>query len=327
MIFEFIAHADFNFLESFAETFGLPQHGDTLIIPEKLGKGSVRNIDLGPDFKLLFHHYTFKDDFVLRRKAPEEKNDVVTIIFYTTALSNNFLSNENRAFTCTKLYNSAIEIASNDLNSEIRFPAGTEILFTVVGIKKSALSELLTLNASYPLVETITRDKSSFLYYENMWPDIEKILEHLALINKQDPLNNLYFKIKVQELIYLLFNKLLKRENLPQQVISNEDAEKMHTVRTTILSDLSEPPALAELARMIGMSETKMTALFKQVFGDSIYNYYQKVRMGEAAFLLRESDFSVSEVGHQLGFTNLSHFSRLFKKHYDLTPKKYSSVG
>src|SRR5699024_5381339 len=159
----------------------------------------------------------------------------------------------------------------------------------VVGITKSALSELLSLKSSYPLVETIIRDQPSFMYHENMWPDIEKILEHLALINEQGPLSNFNFKIKAQELIYLLFNKLLKRESQPQQMINNADVEKIHTIRTSILSDLSQPPELAGLAKIVGMSETKMTGLFKQIFGDSIYNYYQEVRMGEAALLLRES--------------------------------------
>jgi AraC-like DNA-binding protein len=84
---------------------------------------------------------------------------------------------------------------------------------------------------------------------------------------------------------------------------------------------------LPALAAMIGMSETKMKQLFKQTFGDSIYNYFQKVRMEEAAFLLKQGGYSVSQVGFELGFTNLSHFSRLFESHYGTTPKKFSSVA
>lgn len=326
MKFEFTAYPDFDFLKSFAEEFDIPHSGNILIIPEELGRGSVRKIDFDPDFKLLFHKYTFNEQFILKRIAPEEKNDIVSIIFYTTALPNNFLSNEESTFSCTRLDNSAIEIASNDLNSEIRFPADTEILFTVIGIRKSTLSDLLHLDRSYPLVETITRDDSSFLYHENMWPDIEKNIRHLKLINEQDPLRNLSFKTKVQELIYLLFRKLLKRETQSQQALCNADVKKIYSVRTAMMADLGEPPKLADMSKRISMSETKMSALFKQVFGDSIYNYYQRMRMEEAAFLLRESGYSVSEIGYRLGFSNLSHFSRLFKKHYDLTPKKYSSV-
>jgi AraC-like DNA-binding protein len=131
----------------------------------------------------------------------------------------------------------------------------------------------------------------------------------------------------VQELLYHLFHKLSKRENTSQKTVNNADAEKLLALRNLILSDLSQPPSLPELAVATGMSETKLKQLFKQTFGDTIYNYYQKVRMEEAAFLLKQAGYSVSEVGYQLGFSNLSHFSRLFKRHYGNTPKKYVTAG
>jgi AraC-like DNA-binding protein len=49
--------------------------------------------------------------------------------------------------------------------------------------------------------------------------------------------------------------------------------------------------------------------------------------MEEAAFLLKQGGYSVSQVGFELGFTNLSHFSRLFESHYGITPKKFTSVA
>jgi len=292
-----------------------------------LGKGSIRKIDFAPELKLLFHHYTFHEEFTLKRIAPEEKGDLVSIILYTSAMPPSAVSNDQKSFTYSKINSSAIEISSIDLNSEISFPAKTEIFFTVVGILKPLLAELLSIDKPNTLINTILQEKSSFLFHENMWPEIEKQITHLALINEQDPLSHFYFRIKVQELIYLLFSKLIKRHHQDQQVIGNKDVERLFTIRSTILADLSKPPKLPELAQAIGMSETKMKVLFKQIFGDSIYNYFQTARMEEAAFLLKQSGYSVSEIGYQLGFVNLSHFSRLFEKHYNSTPKKYSSVG
>ncbi len=98
-------------------------------------------------------------------------------------------------------------------------------------------------------------------------------------------------------------------------------------IRTTILADLSLPPSLPKLAKMAGFGETKMKDLFKQVFGDTIYNYYQQARMEEAAFLLKHGGLSVSETGYHLGFANLSHFGRLFEKYHGSKPKKYASGG
>lgn len=72
------------------------------------------------------------------------------------------------------------------------------------------------------------------------------------------------------------------------------------------------------------MNELKMRNIFKQVFGMGMYDYYQYMRMKEAARLLKEERLSVSEAGYQLGFENLSHFSRVFERHIGIKPKKYS---
>lgn len=72
------------------------------------------------------------------------------------------------------------------------------------------------------------------------------------------------------------------------------------------------------------MSEPKLRKLFKQAFGKGVFDYYQFMRIQEAARLLKEKGLTVSEVGYQLGFTNLSHFSRVFEQHVGMKPKRYS---
>ncbi|RFM27659.1 helix-turn-helix transcriptional regulator [Deminuibacter soli] len=61
----------------------------------------------------------------------------------------------------------------------------------------------------------------------------------------------------------------------------------IYTIRDTIVSDLSTPPNLRALTTASGMSESKMQRLFRQIFGNSIYNYYQLLRIKEAAYLIR----------------------------------------
>jgi AraC-like DNA-binding protein len=78
------------------------------------------------------------------------------------------------------------------------------------------------------------------------------------------------------------------------------------------------------LAEFANMSLSKLKRIFKQIFGDSIFNYYQTFRMQEAARLLKEEKLSVSEAGYRLGFSNLSHFSRVFEQHMGMKPKKYT---
>lgn len=71
----------------------------------------------------------------------------------------------------------------------------------------------------------------------------------------------------------------------------------MH-IEKILLKDLSKPPVFSDLSLAIGMSKTKMKALFKRIFEDSIYNYYSSARMIEAVSMLKNnSTIPVSEVG------------------------------
>lgn len=326
MYLQFTTHPEFNFLTSFSEKFDVPVVNDRITIPESMGKGSIRKIELDPEFKLIVHQYNLKEDFILQRIAPTVSHDLVSIIFNSNEEPVSLTTPADQ-IQFSKFTDFAIQIASADLDSEIRFPANTEISFTVLGIRIPTLSTLLPIKKPNRVVQTILNGQSGFLYYESMGIEVQKVLKQLTDFNQENELSFLYYKIKAQELLYLVFEKLLQRENTRHSQIYKDDIEKLLLIRTQIIADLSQPPRLQLLSKTAGMGETKMKELFKQVFGDSIYNYFQKARMEEAAYLLKQGKYTVTQIGYKLGFLNLSHFSKLFEKHYGSKPKKYSSVG
>ncbi|HZG25718.1 MAG TPA: AraC family transcriptional regulator [Chitinophagaceae bacterium] len=326
MIFEFTARRDFDFITEFSEKFNFPVRNGLLSFPARVGEGYVRKIAFSPEFRILMHRYKLNEDFIIIRNPAKVPNDLISIFFYNNEKPLDLVYNEEKSVKFSRKNESAIQVTTNDLNSIIRFPANTETHYIVVGITSQKLAALLNVEKSNTLIETVTSGVASFLYFESMQVEIQQILKHIFSINANEILSPFYIQIKVQELLFHLFDKLIKRENTAHKHINNDDVERLMNLRNIILSDLSVPPSLPSLAPMIGMSETKMKQLFKQTFGDSIYNYFQKVRMEEAAFLLKQGGYSVSEVGLELGFTNLSHFSKLFEKHYEVTPKKFSSA-
>ncbi|MDE1191750.1 MAG: AraC family transcriptional regulator [Arachidicoccus sp.] len=327
MIFEFTSKPDFDFIAEFSAKFKTPIRDNSISIPASIGEGYIKKIEFGEGFKLLIHHYNLIKDFTIKRNAAIVSNDLVSIFFYNNEQPINLVYNDGKPVKFSQTNDSAIQITSSDMNSVIKFPANSKTHYCVVGMPASKLSILLNIEKPNSLIQDIIGGQKSFVYFESMNQETKKDLKKLAEINVQTSLSNFYYKIKVQQLLYNLFSELQKRDNKPHQLINNADAEKLLVLRNLILEDLSKPPVLATLSKLIGMSKTKMKQLFKQTFGDTIYNYYQKKRMEEAAFLLKQAGYSVSHVGYQLGFSNLSHFSRLFEKQFGITPKKYSVVG
>ncbi len=85
----------------------------------------------------------------------------------------------------------------------------------------------------------------------------------------------------------------------------------------------TQPLTLSELAQDVGMSESTLTRFFKRLMGQGVNRYITQVRIGKACSLLIRTDFPVSLVAQQAGFTNQANFNRLFLKYKQMTPREF----
>jgi AraC-like DNA-binding protein len=75
-----------------------------------------------------------------------------------------------------------------------------------------------------------------------------------------------------------------------------------------------------EAARLCGMSPFRFGRAFKDAFGMAFRDYVVRVRLEEAGRLLQNPQMSVTEVAYAVGFNDLSYFSRVFKRHFGVSP-------
>ena len=86
---------------------------------------------------------------------------------------------------------------------------------------------------------------------------------------------------------------------------------------------MAEPPGLQELADEVGISLKKLKVGFKEIYGDTVFNFLFDYKMEYARNLLDSGSYNVTEVGLQIGYSTSSHFIAAFKKKFGITPKKY----
>ena len=168
------------------------------------------------------------------------------------------------------------------------------------------------------------KKESQFFIEELMSTDILRIANEISNTNINPSLPDFFYKLKTIELLYCLFRNLGKRKEIQHHNVSSKELKAIYKVRDALVANLDKSPTVKELVKIGGMNELKLRRLFTQIFGSGLYDYFQSIRMQEAARLLKEEQLSVSEVGYHLGFTNLSHFTRLFEEHTGIKPKKWS---
>ncbi len=300
-----------------------PKNGVTLI-PKDMGQGYIKGIIINPKLRLIIRQYELRENVILDRGIGNEEGKFVVIAFHNIYQSKDEIKNRLLQPSASRKSLPSVQVTTADLNYEL-LPANKKINSIVITVDADYLKELLKLEKENTLLQIITSDNQPFLIEEMISPNAQEVASEIITSSPVKELEAFYYKIKTEELIYTLFAELLKRKDSTLQSLNVADVKKLYEVKDKILLNIDSPPIIPELVKLSGMSESKLKRLFKQIFGNSIYNYYQSFRMKEAAYLLKEEKLSVSEVGYRLGFSNLSHFTRLFETHNGVKPKRFRS--
>jgi transcriptional regulator GlxA family with amidase domain len=85
---------------------------------------------------------------------------------------------------------------------------------------------------------------------------------------------------------------------------------------------IEDPVPLAELTRRTGVSQRQLERLCKRYLGATPAQYYVQLRLERARRMLRQTDMSVAEVAIACGFVSLSHFAKVYRRHYGLSPRE-----
>lgn len=76
-----------------------------------------------------------------------------------------------------------------------------------------------------------------------------------------------------------------------------------------------------------GLNRAKINAILKEEIGLTFSAYLNKLRLTEAARLLsEETEASIAEIAHSVGYNNVTYFNKLFKAEYDYSPNTFKSV-
>lgn len=107
------------------------------------------------------------------------------------------------------------------------------------------------------------------------------------------------------------------------KVMVEDDSRRILKVKNFISKNYMDELRLPELASLAGMSSSAFSRFFKLHTGRNISEYIIDLRLGYAARMLVDTAKSISEIGFDCGFNNLSNFNRIFKKKKGCSPSEF----
>mgnify|MGYP006284812365 CR=1 FL=1 len=148
---------------------------------------------------------------------------------------------------------------------------------------------------------------------------IQELLNHPYSDNRE----NIFINAQTQIILLYATESLLAEANKPNVskfLMHEEDREKIMQARSLLLEHIGTPITIKALSKKVATNECYLKKGFKELFGTTIFDFYQGQRMEHAKYLLYEKGLSVTEVSASLGYSSISHFSTAFKKHTGIKP-------
>jgi len=133
-----------------------------------------------------------------------------------------------------------------------------------------------------------------------------------------------YYKMKSMQLLYKLLLLLFESEN--KKYIPSKKTEKITPAVEYIVQHYDDSEITGEfLSELCNVSYTYFRKIFTQAYGCPPMEYLNMLRMKKASEMLKTDYNSIEAISISVGYNSIYHFSKMFKKHFGVSPSKFLS--
>ena len=231
--------------------------------------------------------------------------------------------NKKRYYVTT---DSIVVINSNELHSLESL--SDNLKFYTIRIDSSFLFSNQVDLCQTKFLSPLSQNQISF---QNLIENDKQILDCVTMIIQEYFSKKIRYELAVKSLIYQLIvlllrkyiSKFLTRKEL---ILKVNNLKRFNSIFKYIDSNYSKKIATSDLSNIMHISTYHFCRIFKQMTGKTTTDYINGIRMEKAADYLNKGDLTITEIALRCGFDSINYFSRLFKRHYNVSPTKFKET-
>lgn len=113
--------------------------------------------------------------------------------------------------------------------------------------------------------------------------------------------------------------RLRKRSERANEIVPHQ----VESIREYIEQNVEKPASMAIFSDISGLSPQHLNKLFHKAYGENTLDYLWRLRTRQGAFLLQHTGLRISQIAYTVGFKSPNHFSRLIRKRYGFSPRRF----
>ena len=306
-----------------AAAMNVPYNGEnhiTIVAP--IGKGTIRILDISDELQVLLANAEFNYNLLAKRKHSDKR-------FYILHFDDAFITDtavfsvDGEILQKKRIRHSVARLTSNIFSNTEEISAHTPFKTIKIIFSESWLKKYMGLDAAESVLQKYISLKTACYDIEPLDTEYLDLMEELWRSDSNDPLHNIFLQNRVTLLMERFFTRLNENMRLldGKPKLNEDEVQRLIKAEELLIKDFTVPaPTIDELSKFINVSSTRLKKNFKEMYGDSIYAYYQKMRMQRAKEILQNGQHNVNATAHLVGYTNTSNFILAFKKQFKQSP-------
>ena len=89
------------------------------------------------------------------------------------------------------------------------------------------------------------------------------------------------------------------------------------------MADFTQTPSLERLARTVGLTQRRLSELFRLATGKTVVEWVVERKIEHAASLLRDGEMPIKEIAFRLGYAHVGTFTTQFTRRFGTPPAGY----
>ncbi len=221
------------------------------------------------------------------------------------------------------------------LRASLEVPVGEPVDYFAIILSKDFFLRLLAhrsqLHPGFMAAVTQTRPARLVEHHLPITAEMHQLIYDIRHCTREGLLKRCLVEAKITELLLLQLEQgqPVAAEATRAVVLRPGELLRVEACRRQLEEQHANPPSLRELARQLGLNESKLKQGFRQQFGTTMWAYIIQFRLNKARQLLFETDLPVGEIATLVGYKNGAHFTAAFKEKFGLQPRamRRSAVG
>ncbi len=260
----------------------------------------------------------------------EKLENAIKVFYYTTGMNISVFYEDYSLFGYVKNNNEYCGLiqssgkglrkcldTSKSLMEKSRLSKKTEYVICHAGLVEVVIPIIYEKHiVAYMMLGHVREDNGDF--------DIEKSLSELPI------------EVEIAKNIYISLPKFEKEKlnatiNMAEMLVKFMIYENMLHLKESyfdeakryIYDNMSEKLTAQKIYEGIHVSKSTLYSAIKDATGLSVNDYITNIKLNRAKELLSESETTIHDISDMLGFSNVTYFTKFFKKHVGIAPTAY----